>query len=143
LQALKGKQTAFVNRAKDTSDLNSKKDKNNKALLKTQLLKLDLAVKEPKVNLAYKFRRHLIRFQGYNKAKHIKANNKHRIFAKAAASHLTLQGYKDLIIAAYVLICLGGERHLTHAKQARLPLPHWSLIFEEKPKAKDKDNTAS
>jgi hypothetical protein len=49
-----------VNRAKDTSDLNSKEDKNNKALLKAQLLRLDLAVGEPEVDLAYKFRRYLI-----------------------------------------------------------------------------------
>jgi hypothetical protein len=54
-----------VNRAKDASDLNNKKDKNNKdnkALLKTQLLGLDLTEKKLKVNLAYKFRRYLIRF---------------------------------------------------------------------------------
>jgi hypothetical protein len=77
LQALKGKQAAFVNRAEDISDLNNKEDKNNKALFKTQLLKLDLAVKKPKVNLAYKFKRYLIWFQRCNKAEYIKADNKH------------------------------------------------------------------
>jgi hypothetical protein len=82
-----------MNRAKDASDLNnkeSKNDKNNKALLKAQLLRLDLAEKKPKINLAYKFRRHLIRFQRCNKAEHTEANNKHQISAEAAASHLTL-----------------------------------------------------
>jgi hypothetical protein len=142
LQALKGEQAASVNRAKDASDLNSKEDKNDKALLKAQLLRLDLAVKKPKVNLAYKFGRHLIQFQGCSEAEHTKANNKHRISAETAASHLTLQGYKNLIIAAYVLIRLSGERRLTRAKQARLPLPHWLLIFEGRPEAEDRDNTA-
>jgi hypothetical protein len=79
-----------VNRAKDASDLNNKKDKDDEALLKAQLLRLDLAVRKPKVNLAYKFGRYLIRFQGYNKAEHTKADNKHRISAEAVASHLTL-----------------------------------------------------
>jgi hypothetical protein len=52
-----------VNRAKDVSDLNNKEGKNNKdnkALLKAQLLRLDLAERKPKVNLAYKFKRYLI-----------------------------------------------------------------------------------
>jgi hypothetical protein len=111
-----------VDRAEDASDLNSKKDKDNKALLEAQLLRLDLAVEEPKVDLAYEFGRYLIRFQGCSEAEHTKADNKHQISAKAAASHLTLQGYKDLIIAACVLIRLGGERRLTRAKQARLLL---------------------
>jgi hypothetical protein len=65
LQALRNKQTAFVNKAENTSDLNNKKDKNNKnnkALLKAQLLRLDLAKEELKVNLAYEFRRYLIWF---------------------------------------------------------------------------------
>jgi hypothetical protein len=51
-----------VNKAKNASDLNGKKNKNDKALLKAQLLRLDLAVRKPKVNLAYKFGRYLIRF---------------------------------------------------------------------------------
>jgi hypothetical protein len=54
-----------VNKAEDVSDLNNKKDKDNKdnkALLKAQLLRLDLAEEEPEVNLAYKFRRYLIWF---------------------------------------------------------------------------------
>jgi hypothetical protein len=59
------------------SDLNSEKDKDNKALLKAQLLRLDLTVKKPKVNLVYEFGRHLIRFQRYNKAEYTKADNKH------------------------------------------------------------------
>jgi hypothetical protein len=111
-------------------------------LLKAQLLGLDLAVKELKINLAYKFGRYLIQFQEYSKAEHTKADNKHQISAKAAISHLTLQGYKDLIIAAYVLIRLGRKRRLTRAEQARLSLLHWLLIFEERPEAKNKDNTA-
>jgi hypothetical protein len=49
-----------VNKAKNTSDLNSKEDKDNKALLEAQLLRLDLAVEKPKVNLAYEFKRYLI-----------------------------------------------------------------------------------
>jgi hypothetical protein len=51
-----------VNKAKDASDLNNKENKNDKALLKAQLLRLDLAVEEPKVDLAYEFGRHLIWF---------------------------------------------------------------------------------
>jgi hypothetical protein len=54
-----------VDKAKDASDLNNKKGKDNKddkALLKAQLLRLDLTEKEPKVNLAYKFGRYLTRF---------------------------------------------------------------------------------
>jgi hypothetical protein len=114
-----------VNKAEDTSDLNGKEgedNKDNKALLEAQLLRLNLAEREPKVNLAYEFGRYLIRFQKYSKAEHIKANNKHQISAEAAASHLTLQGYKDLIIAAHVLIRLSRERRLTRAEQARLLL---------------------
>jgi hypothetical protein len=116
-----------VDRAEDASDLNSEEgenDKDNKALLKTQLLRLNLAEEEPKVDLAYEFGRHLIRFQRCSKAEHTEADNKHRISAEAAASHLTLQGYKDLIITAHVLIHLGRERRLIHAEQARLPLLH-------------------
>jgi hypothetical protein len=135
-----------VDRAKDASDLNNKKSKDNKddeALLEAQLLRLDLIKREPKVDLAYEFGRYLIWFQGCNKAEYTEADNKHRISAEAATSHLTLQGYKDLIIAAHVLIRLGGERRLTRAKQARLPLPHWSLIFKKRLETKDEDNAAS
>jgi hypothetical protein len=52
-----------VNKAKDASNLNNKKgknNKNNKALLKVQLLRLNLVKRKPKVDLAYKFKRYLI-----------------------------------------------------------------------------------
>jgi hypothetical protein len=135
-----------VDRAEDASDLNDEEDEDNKddeALLEAQLLGLDLAEGEPEVDLAYEFGRHLIWFQGCSEAEHTEADNKHRISAEAAASHLTLQGYKDLIIAACVPIRLGGERRLTRAEQARLPLPHWSLIFEGRAEAEDGDDAAS
>jgi hypothetical protein len=79
-----------MDRAKDASDLNGEEDKDDKALLEAQLLGLDLAVGEPEVNLAYEFGRYLIWFQGCSEAEHTKADNKHRISAEAAVSHLTL-----------------------------------------------------